>query len=145
MTQTLQKTKRLACSVPDAFHAFTAKIDLWWPVGHRKFDDSRLVLEPQEGGRFLERAGDGQEAVFGEVLACDPPHSIRFTWHPGKLTLPTEVDIRFEETPGGTVVHVTHSEGAADLGAEWGSRAQLFDTGWTRVLDSLSEFLDQNS
>ena len=134
MTNSLRKTIRVRCSVSHAFRIFTEQVDIWWPPGHRKFENSRMCFEVHEGGRFFEQSTAGEEAVLGEVLACEPPHRISYTWHPGKIELPTLVEISFEADGEETIVNVVHSEGNAALGDKWPERAQLFTRGWNHVL-----------
>jgi uncharacterized protein YndB with AHSA1/START domain len=129
---------RLRCSVAHAFQTFTDRVDVWWPPGHRRYQGSRLVLEAQVGGRFYERAPTGEEMELGQVLACEPPHSISYSWRPGALAQPTRVDLRFEPEGAETVVHVLHSEGGSQLGPAWPERARLFERGWQHVLTALA-------
>jgi uncharacterized protein YndB with AHSA1/START domain len=125
---------RVRCSIGHAFAVFTQGVDTWWPKGHRRFADSRLVLEARVGGRFFERSTGGEEAALGEVLACEPPHSISYSWRPGAIDQPTRVDIRFTQEGAETVVHVVHSEGESGLGEAWPERVVLFERGWQIVL-----------
>ena len=46
MSEPVLRQITVACSVEHAFRVFTAKLDLWWPPGHRKFSGSSLALEP---------------------------------------------------------------------------------------------------
>jgi uncharacterized protein YndB with AHSA1/START domain len=119
--------------VAHAFEVFTSRIDLWWPPGHRKFQDSRLVLEPVTGGRFVERAADGSEVTLGQVTRCEPPHHISYTWHPGAISRPTHVEVRFAADGPDTVVTVVHAEAGA-LGDTWPEKVTLFERGWQAVL-----------
>ncbi len=144
MTEVLVHEVALRCSVEHAFAVFTAKVDLWWPRGHRKLDGSVLRHEAHEGGRLFERAPNGEEFVLADVLVCDPPHELRLAWHPGKITAPTQTVITFTaQGPHEAVVRVEHTEGAAALGAHWSSRAALFNNGWTKVLAALSTFIER--
>ena len=63
----LEKEIRVACSREHAFAVFTSRIDVWWPRGHRRFGESELRLEPFVGGRFFERAANGEEFDLGAV------------------------------------------------------------------------------
>jgi uncharacterized protein YndB with AHSA1/START domain len=136
VAESLERVLRVHCSLEHAFAVFTQGVDLWWPRGHRRDEDSRLVLEPEVGGRFLERAASGEERELGRVLLCDPPHRISYTWHPGAVTGPTRVDVSFAEDGADTVVRVVHSEGDAAVGDAWPERAALFARGWDLVLPS---------
>lgn len=132
----LRKHVVVRCSCAHAFATFTEQIDAWWPQSHRKYDDGALTLEAQPGGRFLERSATGEEALLGTVVACEPPRRLVYTWTPGSLTGPTEVEVRFEEREGQTHVDVIHRVGDAhDIFTE---RVALFDRAWTSVLDAFS-------
>jgi uncharacterized protein YndB with AHSA1/START domain len=133
MTERVVRTVRVRCTIAHAFEVFTARIDLWWPRSHRRFDDSCLKLEPTAGGRFVECSARGDEVILGDVLACDPPHRIRYTWYPGAIQAPTCVDVAFAEEGSETIVTIVHSEAGA-LGDVWPERVRLFERGWDTVL-----------
>lgn len=141
MPDPVVRTIRVRCSVTHAFATFTGKLDLWWPPTHRRYPGSALVLDPTPGGRFFERATSGEENDLGQVLTCDPPHSITYTWNPGKISGPTHVDVQFAADGDATIVTVVHSEGAADMGAHWPDRAALFEHGWTAVLAAFTDHI----
>jgi uncharacterized protein YndB with AHSA1/START domain len=128
------------CPIDHAFRIFTSEVDLWWPPGHRRFKDSRLCLEAAEGGRFFERSPDGKEATLGEIVRCEPPHRISYTWYPGALREPTLVEVDFAEEGEETIVRVVHSEAESALGAAWPSRVALFTRGWELVLAAFAAF-----
>lgn len=139
MSEPLVRTVRVGCGVEHAWRTFTTQVDMWWPRGHRRFASSTLAFERSVGGRFLERAADGQEALLGEVQTWDPPGRLVYTWYPGAISEPTTVEITFAPDATGTVVTVVHSEGAAALGDAWSSRVTRFVAGWTAVLAAFEE------
>ena len=139
MNAPLEKTAWVKCSMHHAFNVFTARVDLWWPKSHRRNEGGRMVLEAKEGGRFLERSPEGEAAILGEVIHCDPPDRITYTWYPGSDIGPTEVDVRFLAENGGTRVNITHVEGKSQLGTEWPNRVKRFDRAWTTVLPAFLE------
>ena len=141
MTRQLQRTVQVRCPVSQAFIAFTEQINLWWPRGHRRFAQSELRLEARVGGRFYERSQAGEEVRLGEVLVCDPPNRIVYSWYPGAIDNPTRVDVRFVGEGTLTRVEVTHGEGASGLGDAWPERALLFERGWSLVLPAFAEFV----
>ena len=59
---------------PDrAFTLFTARIGEWWPgrtIGRNPH--VAIVIEPHPGGRWFERAADGEETHWGKVLVWGP-------------------------------------------------------------------------
>lgn len=136
----LVRTVRVACDIERAFETFTAGIDLWWPQSHRRFPDSRMVLEQFPGGRFLEVATDGsREALLGNVVRFDPPGRLAYTWYPGALTGPTLVEVRFGSEGNHTLVEIVHSEGESGPGEEWPRRAERFAQAWSEVLPAFAE------
>lgn len=142
MSGVLERTVRVRCPVEHAFAVFTGRIDAWWPVGHRRFEGSTLTLDAEPGGRFVERAADGREAVLGEVVAVEAPHHITYTWRPGAITAPTEVEIRFTAEGETTRVDVTHREAGAAMGERWPERAALFARAWSHVLPAFAAAAD---
>lgn len=142
MSEPLRRTVRVRCPVAHAFDVFTARLDLWWPPKHRRFAASELFLEARVGGRFFERSSTGEEARLGEVVRCEPPHRITYSWYPGALAGPTEVDVRFTEDGEHTLVEVTHSEGNSQLGDAWPQRVELFGRAWGHVLPAFAAFLE---
>jgi uncharacterized protein YndB with AHSA1/START domain len=141
MNEPVVKRVRVECPIHDAFQTFTARIDLWWPIAHRRSRDSVMVLEPWKGGGFLEKTPDGQEVRLGNVLRFEPPHTLDYTWFPGAIGKPTLVRVSFVEEPDAVLVTVTHSEGESALGAEWPKRAARFSKSWEEVLPALAEFV----
>ena len=63
MSRSVVATIEVHCSQPHAFEVFTTKVDLWWPVGHRKFGNSEqsvLRFAREVGGRFPEPTTTGK-------------------------------------------------------------------------------------
>jgi uncharacterized protein YndB with AHSA1/START domain len=141
MNEPVVKSVRVECPIHDAFVTFTARIDLWWPIAHRRFPDSVMVLEPWTGGGFFEKAQDGQEARLGNVVRYEPPHALAYTWYPGAIEKPTLVQVSFVQEPGAVLVTVTHAEGESALGGEWPRRALRFKGSWEQVLPAFASFL----
>ena len=134
VNEPVKKSVRVDCDVEHAFEVFTSRIDLWWPLDHRRQAGSTMLLEPRAGGRFVERTPAGEEIRLGEVISCEPPRSISYTWYPGAIKEPTTVEVSFVDNGDHTMVQVTHSEGVSALGASWPQRAQAFDRNWSVVL-----------
>ncbi len=141
MNEPVVKSVRVECPIHDAFVTFTARIDLWWPMAHRRFPDSVVVMEPWTGGGFFEKAQDGQEARLGNVVRCEPPHALAYTWYPGAIEKPTLVQVSFVQEPGAVLVTVTHAVGESGLGDEWPTRARRFARNWDVVLPAFAALL----
>jgi hypothetical protein len=138
MSSPLVRQIEVRCSTDHAFEVFTQRVHLWWPPGHRKHADSRMVIEGRVGGRFFERTPSGNESELGTVLLWEPPQRVRYSWWPGANAKPTEVDVVFRAAGDVTRVEVTHSEGASGLGELWPERVKLFERGWGAVLPAFA-------
>ena len=144
MNQPLSREVRVRCALEHAFETFTGRIDLWWPTSHRKLDGSRLEMEAKVGGRFYERTDGGETAVLGEVVRWEPPHRVTYSWWPGALTGPTEVDVRFTHDGDATLVSVVHAEGQSNLGEAWPIRVKKFASAWADVLPAFERFVNDS-
>ena len=134
----IRKTITVAAAPEQAFRTFTDAIARWWPVETHSIharETEEVVLEARVGGRFYERSSSGGTAAWGEVLECDPPHLVRFTWHPGYETgaPATEIEVRFEPDSEGTRVELEH-RGWERLGAAAAEKQPSYDEGWDYVL-----------
>lgn len=140
MSRSVVATIEVHCSQLHAFEVFTTQVDLWWPVGHRKFgkfgksDQSVMRFAREVGGRFLERSSTGEEVELGKILGWEPPDRFAYSFYPGAIDKPTEVEVTFRSHGDHTVVTVTHAEAKSDLGDLWGDRAAGFLRAWDHVL-----------
>lgn len=87
----------------------------WFPGG--------AAVEQRVGG--LVHFGENGESGEGEVLECDPPRRLAFTWEEDRLTYELEPDA------GGTLLTLTH-----DFDDRAG--AASFAAGWEQCLDALA-------
>ena len=140
MTERLDLEFRLDCPPERAFRAFTEKIDLWWPKGHRSSANATIFFETGDGGRLLER-GPAGERTIGDVTRWSPPTALSFDWRLGAADNPTQVEIRFEATGAGTNVKITHTPGTAADDGTWPKKVARFENGWTRSIAALAGFL----
>jgi uncharacterized protein YndB with AHSA1/START domain len=110
--------KTLVVNAPRAhvFETFTRNIDTWWPRSHHigGKEPFTAVIEPRVGGRWFERAGDGSECQWGQVLAWEPPGRLLLAWDINadwqyQRGLGTEVEVRFlAEGPEKTRIVLEH-------------------------------------
>ena len=139
-TAPLLRTVTVAVSAERAFEIFTRRIGDWWPLStHGCFDDEAAGVA-FEGDLLVERSKAGEEAVWGEVLAWEPPTRIAFTWHPGYAEgePSTEVEVRFRAQGGTTVVELEH-RGWERLGERAEEARASYSTGWVGVLDRYAQ------
>jgi hypothetical protein len=124
------------CSPEHAFDVWTARTSMWWPTSHSVTGDPDLTvtIEPRVGGRLLERTPAGEEHVWGEVLAWDPPASFTYRWHLNQeVADATEVTIGFQGTEVGTEVRIVHG-GWERLGDRGPGLQERNRHGWDGVL-----------
>jgi len=100
-----------------AFRIFTEEVDQWWRRGvkYRIAGDRRGIihLEPRVGGRLLEsfETPNGPRVIeTGRVTAWEPPTRLVFEWRAANFapSEKTEVEVRFDPSPSGTLVTLTH-------------------------------------
>jgi uncharacterized protein YndB with AHSA1/START domain len=148
--ESTQPTQRIApvrksvvvdAPVEHAFRVFTERTGEWWPVQthsvHKELAQ-QAGLEPRLGGAVFELWRGGRES-WGEVTVWEPPHRLAFTWRPGlPAAETTEVEVRFREQDGSTLVELEHRgwEARGERAAE--SRAS-YETGWDPVLARYAE------
>jgi uncharacterized protein YndB with AHSA1/START domain len=128
----------LACSPAHAFDVWTARPTTWWPIDHTVSAEGGLTItfEPRRGGRIFERAPDGTEHEWGEIVAWEPPSRLAYLWHIRRDRRDaTDVEITFSPHADGTLVRIVHSgwERLGDVGPGWRMRNI---GGWEGVLPS---------
>ena len=127
-----------------AFALFTERTEAWWPPSHSITEApfAKAIVEPRAGGRFFERAENGEEADWGRVLAYEPPHRLVLAWHlQADYTFDpdpahaSEIEVRFDAEGSGTRVSLehrafeNHGAGAAEVHDSVGS-----ENGWGGML-----------
>jgi uncharacterized protein YndB with AHSA1/START domain len=139
-TETIRKEILVGASPEIAFRVFTEAIAEWWPLhkyGIFNQDAETVILESEVGGRLVEKAKDGRETVWGEVLDFEVASRVRFTWHPGRDAddEPTEVEVTFTADNDGTLVVLEH-RGWENLRDELRAGRVGYDPGWLGVLEA---------
>jgi uncharacterized protein YndB with AHSA1/START domain len=128
---------------PDrAFRAFTDEIGQWWPLdkGFSFGGDlaKDMFMEGRQGGRLYERFSDGNEYLYGNVLAYEPPTRVVFSW-PSEAAEPTEVEVRFTPEGESTRVDLEH-RGFERLGEQAEKAFGEYDQGWVEVLGHFEKY-----
>jgi uncharacterized protein YndB with AHSA1/START domain len=125
---------RVAAAPTHAFDTWVRRPERWWPAGHTvSGSPAAIVFEPRAGGRIYERAADGVEHDWGEVLDWEPPGRLRYLWHlfftPAEAT---EIELTFERAGRGTLVRLVQT-GWDALGDEGRPRRERTVKGWNAV------------
>jgi len=129
-----------------AFEIFTVGMSSWWLKTHTingtKSPIKDIVIEPQEGGRWLERGEDGSECQWGKVLAWEPPTRLLLAWQINAqwqfdATVLTEVEISFTADGTGTLVTLEHRH-LERLGDAAEAMRKAFEGGWTSLLEQFA-------
>jgi uncharacterized protein YndB with AHSA1/START domain len=125
-------TVTVAVSPADAFDVFTDEIGDWYRTGVARLGGHRpagtLRFEPGVGGRLVEDGpAPGRSVERARITVWAPGERLVFV--DGRTT---EVDVRFEPTPGGTRVVLEH-RGLDRLAPDLADR--LGRNGWRRLAD----------
>jgi uncharacterized protein YndB with AHSA1/START domain len=135
MTSPLRISFDVACSAEHAFNVWTSGFGTWWPPDHTVTGEGDVVFEGRVGGRIFERAADGVEHDWGEIVMWDPPKQLVYRWHIGADRADaTEVQIRFIPHDAGlSRVEIEH-RGWDRLGPAAAARREQNRGGWEGVL-----------
>ena len=136
----------VAAEPEHAFALWVERTALWWPAGHtHSGDPAAIVFEPRPGGRIFERAGDGTEHPWGEVVAVVRPRLIRYWWHlffeRAEATL---VEVTFEPTGAGTRVRLIQT-GWGGLGDQGPVRRDRTGQAWAHITGLYRQMADQST
>jgi hypothetical protein len=132
------KSVFLPLSLDAAFQLVTQKIGQWWPPDRRHTQDPESEIFLLATGRFYERARDGREVDLGRVRAWKSPERILLDFYVAtSREQPTEVEIAFAATAGGTQLTVRHRPKPVSE-ALWLERARRYELSWDVVLAALS-------
>jgi uncharacterized protein YndB with AHSA1/START domain len=138
----ITKSVTIAAPVEHAFRVFTEEIHTWWPLRTHAVDTENsdtVVLEGRQGGRLFERTPDGDEHLWGIVVAWDPPNRVGYTWHPGRdADTAQEVELTFTPDGDGTRVDFRHW-GWEKLGDRMEEAVADYDVGWEMIIGRYSE------
>jgi hypothetical protein len=110
MTEPLVVEFEVRATPEHALDVWTRRAALWWPRSHTlSGQPESIMFEPRPGGRVVERAANGVEFEWGEVLDWGAAN-------PGALPVAsvfdrseaTEVELTFTVVPDGTQVRLEH-------------------------------------
>jgi DNA-binding transcriptional ArsR family regulator len=94
----------------EVFNALTEKVGDWWefriaPEGQK----STLTLDPVPGGQFIEKWGEKEGAIWGNVYYINAPQELRLIGHLGMQgAVHSAYTYRLLEQDGGTLLQLSH-------------------------------------
>jgi uncharacterized protein YndB with AHSA1/START domain len=105
-------------------------------------------FEPRVGHRFTFQVPGNPKMNFDgltvhcEVLECEPPERLVFSWSAGAPVVDTRVSFRLEASgDGGTRLFFEHA--GFDLAQEWGMQAlKGAEFGWAKMLGQLPAVIE---
>jgi uncharacterized protein YndB with AHSA1/START domain len=139
----------IRCTPSVAFEFYTARMAEWWPlethsIGHESA--TGVTIDPGVGGRIVETNANG-EALWGTVVAWDPPARVVHSWHPGRgVDQATEVEVTFESEGDETRVTIEH-RGWHKLGADAAERRLGYAgaDAWPLILELMANAIDKGA
>jgi uncharacterized protein YndB with AHSA1/START domain len=136
-TDAIRKTVNVALPVEKAFRLFTDGIGSWWPFATHSIGGASVeeAVFDVEAKRLYERAADGTEHDWGDILAWEPPNRFLLGWRVNPASPGTEVEVWFAPDGEGTRVELEH-RGWEKCGP--GERSS-YDGGWEHVLGQFVE------
>lgn len=134
----IRKRRQVPLQPDRAFDLFTAGMHRWWPLATHSIGGvatTGVRFEGRIGGRVVEVTEEGEEYVWAEVIAWDPPHRFVLAWHPQiDPVAASTLEVVFRPIPSGTEVALQH-RGWEEFGEEIGYRLrEEYDPGWEMVL-----------
>jgi uncharacterized protein YndB with AHSA1/START domain len=127
-----------------AFDAFSARIDHWWPKSHGigATPVRESVIEPFVGGRWYTQCEDGSNVTVGHVRAWEPGQRLVFSWEisadwkpDARVAFASEVEITFTAEAGGqTRVDLEHREFERMTAPGGETMRKAVDGGWPALL-----------
>jgi uncharacterized protein YndB with AHSA1/START domain len=148
----IRKEIVVQASQAKAFELFTSRMTQWWfpgnGIGASPFKD--IVLQPRKCGRWFERAEDGTETNWGDVLEWEPPVRILLAWRIDGTwkfdpRLDTTLEISFEDAGMGmTRVRLEHRD--LDRFGEAGLKTvEAMDGGWGKLLERFGSLVERDA
>jgi uncharacterized protein YndB with AHSA1/START domain len=136
-TGAIRKSVNVPLPVERAFRLFTEGIGTWWPFESHSIEGDKVenAVFDLEAKRLYERAADGTEHDWGDIIAWEPPTRFLLGWRVNPANAGTEVEVRFAPEGEGTRVELEH-RGWEKCGP--GERSS-YEGGWDYVLGKFVE------
>ena len=117
------------------FKSLTEKVEDWWEFRIApKGVTSHFTFDPVPGGQFIEKWGEKEGAIWGNVYFVNAPEEIRLFGHLGMQgAVNSAYTYRLFEKEGGTLLQLTHTASGV-IQEQW---EQEHTKGWEYLLGTL--------
>lgn len=117
------------------FTALTEKVEDWWEFRLApKGVTSHFTFEPVPGGQFIEKWGEKEGAIWGNVYYVNAPEEIRLHGHLGMQgAVNSAYTYRLLEKDGGTLLQLSHTASGV-IQKHW---EEEHSKGWDYLLSTL--------
>jgi DNA-binding transcriptional ArsR family regulator/uncharacterized protein YndB with AHSA1/START domain len=125
------------------FNALTENVEDWWEFRIApKGVTSHFTFEPVPGGRFIEKWGENEGAIWGNVYFVNAPEEIRLFGHLGMQgAVNSAYTYRLLEKEGGTLLQLSHTASGV-IQDQW---EQEHSKGWEYLLGTLLKNYVENN
>jgi DNA-binding transcriptional ArsR family regulator/uncharacterized protein YndB with AHSA1/START domain len=126
----------------EVFNALTEKVEDWWEFRLApKGVISHFTLDPVPGGQFIEKWGEKEGAIWGNVYYVNAPEEIRLFGHLGMQgAVNSAYTYRLLEKEGGTLLQLSHTASGV-IQENW---EQEHSKGWEYLLGTLLKNFVEN-
>jgi uncharacterized protein YndB with AHSA1/START domain len=141
----VEKSIVIAAKPERVWQAWVSEMNNWWTRPY--YNDAErvtgLVLEPQVGGRYIEKWGeDGSGFLIGHVIEWLPPHRLAYTWSENRWGgVVTLVHLEFRAEGQGTRLSILH-EGFERL-PDGAAQRDGYDYGFGDLSGRLKAYLEK--
>ncbi|WP_347548852.1 helix-turn-helix domain-containing protein [Pseudalkalibacillus hwajinpoensis] len=124
----IEQELRIQAPISDVFSSLTEGINSWWAY-RLCGENSTLSIEPEVGGRFLEKGENNLGALWGTITYINAPYEIRLN---GGMTgaVNSAYSYQLREEKGETILSLSHHASGL-LDPNWHS---AHDEGWKELL-----------
>ncbi len=111
----------------------------WMRPSLTEYGPTKATIDARVGGAYrfeLLYGGADMSVIVGEYLEVEVPGRLVYTWAWEGAPTVSRVEVRFDEVPGGTRVHVLHTQ------LESPESVAAHEAGWIGCLSTLAEVYD---
>ena len=142
----VERTITIAAPREKVWHAWVHEMNGWWTKPYYNDHDhvTGLTMEPQLGGRYIEKWGeDGAGFLIGHITEWLPPMRLSYTWSERSWEgVATLIRIEFEEEQQGATRLTFVQEGFERL-PDPDMMRDGYQSGCNQLLERLKNFVEK--